>query len=446
MEQKKNNFFIILAVAIGTFMASLDMSVVTVANPVIEKYFNVSFATSQLVLISYLLIISSTLLAFGRIADLYGYKRVYVTGFITFSIASFLCGVSFSIEMLIAFRIIQALGASMLMSTGTAIVTNSAKKGKRGKSLSVTAISVAVALCTGPVLGGLLVTLLGWKSIFFINVPIGIIGSLIAFKKIPKDTEKKSQPFDVIGSILIFSALILIIFPLDTMGTFQISKTLSFSMIILGIILAVLFLMIEKKAKYPMLNISLFKNRIFAASNIAALFNYMSQFIMLITLINYLENMRKFTPLMTGITYIAMPIATMLVAPISGAISDRFDSRLITTFGMGIMTIGMLMLSRLNINTSLYFLIINLIIVGFGSGLFQTPNNSAVMGNVPSTNRGSAAGTLGTMRNIGMVMGTAIAGALGSYSNSLYITFIIGALIAFLAMLASFVKGKTVNL
>ena len=370
MERKKN-FLIILAVAIGTFMASMDISVVTVATPVIEKYFNVSFAISQLVLISYLLIISSTILTFGRIADLYGYKIVYVAGFIIFSIASFLCGVSFNIEMLIGFRIFQALGASMLMSTGTAIVTNSAPKGKRGKSLSVTAISVAVALCTGPIIGGFLVTLVGWKSIFFINIPIGIIGTLVALKQILKDIEKISQPFDILGSLLIFIALILIIFLLDTIGTLHINKIVSFSMIILGVLLVVIFLLIERRIKNPMLNISLFRNRIFATSNIAALFNYMAQFIMIITLINYLENIRKFTPLMTGIIYISMPIATMIAAPISGAIYDRFNSRSITTLGMGIMAIGLFLLSRLNIYTSLYYIVSTLVIAGFGSGLFQ---------------------------------------------------------------------------
>lgn len=446
MKKEKNYFFALLAVAVGTFMASLDMSVVTVANPVIQKYFNVTYAISQLVLISYLLVISSTILTLGRAADLYGYKKVYITGFVTFTAASFLCGISINIEMLIVFRVLQALGASMLMSTSSAIVTNIAPEGKKGKAMSISAMAVAIALCTGPVIGGFLVTLMGWKSIFFINIPIGIIGTLMSIRQIPEDNERESQPFDIFGSILIFSSLLLIIFPLDTMGTLKISKITSFSMIALGILLSLIFLIVERKSEHPLLNLSLFKNKTFAASNVAALFNYMSQFIVTITLVNYLENIRKFSALKTGTLYISMPIATILVAAIGGAIYDAFGSRVITTFGMCVMAIGMFILSEINVSTSSSFLVIALIIVGLGSGLFQTPNNSAVMVNVPSSNRGIAAGTLGTMRNIGMVMGTAVAGAASSYSNSTHTILLIGAAVAILAMIFSSVKGKTVIL
>ncbi|MCR3758481.1 MFS transporter [Clostridium felsineum] len=445
---KKKNNLILITVALGTFMSSLDTSVVTVVNPAIEKYFNISFSIAQLVLISYLLIVSSMLLTFGRIGDLYGHKKVYTCGFIIFTAASLLCGLSIGIEMLVGCRIIQALGAGMMMSTNSAIIVNSVPAERRGKSLSIIAISVAVALCVGPVLGGVILNLGGWQSIFFVNVPIGVIGTLMSLKNIPKDKiNEEHHSFDFAGSIMIFVALTLIIFPLDTIGKISINTKLMGAMIIVGIFVLIAFLVVEKKSKYPMFNVGLFKNRIFATSNIAALFNYMAQFIMIITLINYLENIRKFSALTAGVIYIGMPVATILIAPISGIISDRFASRWATTIGMGIMVVGMLLLSSVSMSTQKYFLVISFIISGLGSGLFQTPNNSAVLGNVPPVNRGTAAGTLGTMRNVGMVVGTAVAGLLGTMKvSSVHTVLIIAAVAAIISMIFSFVKGKPINM
>ena len=463
---KIKTFVPVYTVALGTFMSALDTSVVNVALPVIQTYFGVTLAMVEWVVIAYLMVISSLLLTFGRLSDLYGHKKLYMIGFVVFTFGSLFCGLSGNIILLISSRVIQALGAGMMFSTGPAIITDAVPDEVRGKALSVTAVAVAVALCAGPVLGGVLVSTVGWQSIFYINVPIGIIGTILAMKNIPKDTQNVSGGFDIMGSVLIFIALILILLPLDLVGKENLNLVLFIGMMIAGLLMAIFFILHERKIKYPILNLSLFKNRVFAAGNLAAIFNFMAQFIMIFLVPFYLEQLRMFSPVTAGMLYIPMPLATLVIAPISGIASDHFDSRYLSSSGMGIMAAGLLMLSYLQTDTSNWYIIIAMILAGLGSGMFQTPNNSAVMGNVPPENRGTASGVLSTMRNIGMVLGVAVSGALfsmnsnrakviytekglkglplqqASFIYAIHITFITAAVVALLAMAASFVRGN----
>lgn len=464
--QKRQGFAAVMAIAVGSFMASLDTSVVNVAMPVIQTSFHVTLSMVEWVITAYLLMVSSTLLMFGRLSDLYGHKKMYVTGFAVFTIGSLFCGLSLNIIMLIICRVLQALGAGMMFATGPAIITNAVSAENRGKALSISAIAIAVAVCTGPVIGGFLATLFGWASIFFINLPIGIFGIVFAMKQIPSDHKKDAVPFDVIGSVLIFIALILILLPLDFVGKSGLNSALFYGALGVGLLMAAGFIMFEKRSAYPMLDLALFKNRVFAAGNIAAVFNYMAQFIMVFLAPFYLEKLRMFTPMLTGMVFISMPLATLIIAPISGILSDRFDSRYLSSAGMGVMALGLFLLSGLKVDTSVGYMVVALVITGLGSGMFQTPNNSAVMGSIPPQNRGMASGTLATMRNIGMVMGVAVSGALFSlnlnkanglyaakgfhglflrqtaFTYALHFTFLVASTIAVLAMTASLVKGK----
>lgn len=465
MKSKKTTA-IILSVGIGTFMSSLDSSVVNLAMPLIKHSFGVSLAMVEWIITAYLLVVSSLLLTFGRLSDLYGHKRVYQSGFVIFTAGSLLCGLSVNIAMLIACRVLQAVGAGMLFSTGPAIITNAVPPENRGKALSVTAIAVALGLCVGPVAGGTLSTLLGWQSIFFINIPIGIFGMIMVKKNIPVDEKAAVVPFDIAGSVLIFAALSLILLPLDLSGDYHIPPTLFFSSIAAGLLLILFFVALERRRAYPMLKISLFQNRVFSASNAAAVFTYMAEFIMVFLAPFYLETLRGYSALLSGLLYLPMPLATMCVAPVSGSISDRFDSRYISSFGALVMACGLFLLSFLGAHTTIPYIAACMVLTGAGFGMFQTPNNSAIMGNVPAENRGTASGTLATMRNIGMVLGVAVSGALFSHYEAqakalyasrgqtghllqtnaflyaLHLTFLAAAVIALLAMTASFVKGK----
>lgn len=452
--------FMLLSLALGTFMSALDSSVVNIASPVIKDFFNTSLGTVEWVVTVYLLVVTSVLLYFGRLSDLFGHKRIYLTGFGVFTLGSLLCGLSASIEMLIAMRAFQALGAAMMYSCSSAIITANVNEKVRGRSFSVLAIAVAVALCTGPVLGGMLAEMFGWQSIFFINIPVGIAGLILGLKSIPADNKRASVPQDFIGGILVIAALLLILLPLDRfsegMDPFMFSGLLA-----AGIALVPVFILYEKKAKYPMLDLRLFRSRVFSASITAASLNYMTQFIMVFLAPFYLQSIRMFSPAATGILYISMPLAALVVAPAAGALSDRIDTRVLSSVGMGIMAAGIIMLSFVGVDTSNGYIIVSMALCGLGSGMFQTPNNTVLMGSAPAGSRGIASGMLSIARNLGMVMGVAVSGLLftlisgkgipngtvnaaeqGVFINALHITFLVAGAVAILAMLASFTKGK----
>ncbi len=458
---------VLLAVAIGTFMSALDSSIINIALPNISSFFHASLSTIEWTVMSYLLVISSLLLAYGRLGDLYGHKRIYLLGFILFTIGSFLCGISSSVGMLIFMRAFQAVGAGMLMAMGPAIVTDTVPPGERGKALSVTAVSVAIALTLGPVAGGFLTSVFGWQSIFYINIPIGIAGVWLAQRTIPEENERIKQPFDFIGAGIIFLALISTLLPLSLVEEFGWKNLYILAFMAIGIILLAGFVFWEKHTKYPIFDIHLFANRLFLMSSISALLNYMAQFTVILLIPFYLQKLRGLPPGQAGILYLPMPLMTMIVAPISGVLSDRMDSRYTSSAGMAVMALGMWLLSNLKADSDYLFLIGGLIVVGFGIGLFQTPNNSAIMGAVPGSKRGIASGMLATVRNIGMVLGVAISGALFTSSHNwlmtlwkirglygkelekiafegaLHITYMVGALIAFFAVITSLIKGST---
>lgn len=460
---------VLLPILLGTFMSALDTSVVTIALPVVQNNFHVSLSMVEWVTTAYLLIVSSMLLTFGRMSDLYGHKKVYVTGFAVFTAGSLLCGFSANIFMLIACRVFQALGAGMMFSANSAIITANVPPDRRGKAFGMTAVAVAAACCIGPVLGGALTAIWGWQSIFYINIPIGVIGTWLAARNIPADGKRQAVNFDTAGSILIFASLFLILLPLDLAGNDGIGTVLFTSMLLAGLALAAAFILLEKRVRHPLLKLELFRNRVFSASLVAAVFNYMAQFMMAFLAPFYLQKIRLLSPAVTGLLYMPMPLAIMLAAPISGSLSDRHDSRIISSAGMGIMSIGMFMLSLLKLDSPNWYIVMAMLLTGAGSGMFQTPNNSAIMGNAPAEHRGSASGALATMRNIGMVMGVAVCGALfnfysgkattvyeagglsgiplkqAAFTYGLHITFTAAAIVALFAMAASLVKGKVLT-
>ncbi|MHB1393426.1 MAG: MFS transporter [Clostridia bacterium] len=458
---------ILLAVAVGTFMAALDSSVVNIALPSISSHFQVPLFIIEWVVMSYLLVISSLLLTYGRLGDMYGHKSIYIAGFIIFTIGSLLCGIAPTIAMLIVFRAVQALGAGMLMSMGPAIVTDVTPAHKRGKALGITAVAVSVALTTGPVLGGFLTSHFGWQSIFYINIPIGVIGTLWANRIIPSTSRYETQNFDVAGAVTVFLALMSLLIPLSCTEKYGWSNGYIIASLILGVLLLLLFICIERKIKNPMMDLGLFRSRLFTMSNVSALINYMAQFSVTLLMPFYLMQLKGLTPSKAGLMLIPMPVTTMIVAPISGALSDRFDSRYISSIGMGLISFGILLLSRLSFDSPAAYIMLALTVTGLGSGLFQTPNNSAIMGSVPGNRRGIASSMLATMRNMGMVMGVAVSGALfsgrlgylksvmssqgisgselgvGSFMGALSFTFTVSSVLAAVAILTSLMKGLT---
>lgn len=467
MDSGKGTRWILATAAVGTFMAALDSSVVNLILPNLGAYFRTSLSTIEWTVMSYLLVISSLLLAYGRLGDLYGHKKIYLLGYGVFTAGSLLCGFAPTVLMLIIFRGVQAVGAGMLMAMGPAIVTDAVSPESRGKALSVSAVAVAVAATVGPVLGGFLADAFGWRSVFLINIPIGIAGLWLAARTIPVHRVEKAQSFDFIGAAMTFVALIAILLPLSLVEEFGWGNPWIVGSLLFGLALAAVFVLYEGRTAYPMFEMDLFRNRLFAMSNLAALLNYMAQFSIILLIPFYLQQLRGLSPEHAGLLYLPMPLMTMVVAPISGVLSDRMDSRYISSAGMAIIACGMWQLSNLKADSPFLLLIIGLVTIGLGSGLFQTPNNSAIMGSVPGTKRGIASGMLATMRNIGMVLGVAISGAIftshkdlllkalhvkglsggalqqAAFVGALHLAYTVGALLAILGVIASLVRGKT---
>lgn len=403
---------IIFTVGIGTFMGALDSSAVNVALPAISKHFNSSLATTEWVVLSYLLMVSSLMLTFGRLGDVYGSKKIYQSGFVIFTIGSLLCAIAPSMLTLSLSRAAQAIGAGMMMSIGPAIITENTPPENRGKALGMNSIFVSLAIMTGPIIGGLLTTYFGWQSIFTINLPIGVFGFWMGKKFLPDTKPEVKIPFDIPGAVLLFFTLLTFLFPLTYVEHIGWGHPLMFICFSLAVVLFLAFLWREKHTPYPMVDLSLFRNRVFSMSNVTLLVVIMALFSVAILLPFYFQQIKGLTPAQTGWVLLPQPITVAIVAPLSGILSDRFDSRRIGTIGLLLVSFSAFLMSGFNLYTTAIMITLTQILTGLGHAVFQTPNSSLIMGNVPPGKRGIAAGMMASMRNIGMIFGTAISGAI----------------------------------
>ncbi|WAG58957.1 MFS transporter [Clostridium estertheticum] len=398
---------ILITVGVATFMSALDASIINVALPQIQTYFNQPMATIEWIVLSYLLVISSLLLTYGKLGDMYGHKKMQLLGFVIFTVSSFICGISPNIVTLIIARGVQAIGAGMLMSMGPAIITDVTCVKDRGKALGINAVAISIALTSGPILGGILTSVLGWQSIFFVNVPIGIIGYIMCNKFIPDMSKKSNEKFDILGAVLVFLALVSLLIPLSIGNEVGWTNSLVIFLILFSIILFAMFIVTEMKSKNPMLVLSLFRNREFTLSNIALLVSFAAQFFINILMPFYFQQLRSMSPAKTGFMLIPIPLASLIVTPISGILCDKIDSKKLCFIGMSISTVGIVLLSFFNYNSSTMQIVICFLIIGAGFGLFQTPNTYTIMNSVSKKMSGTASSVQATMRNIGMVLGVA---------------------------------------
>ena len=456
---------IIFIVALGTFMSALDASIVNISLPVMSKYFNVSLTTVEWVILSYLIIITSMLLTFGKLGDLYGHKKIFNIGLIVFTLGSLFCALSPSIIILIAARLIQAAGAGMLMSMGPAIITENTHVKDRGKSLGMIAVSVSIALILGPVAGGVLTSYFGWQSIFYINLPIGLATLIWAISVLPASKSAERVPIDFAGAIILFFSLAAIVSPLNFADKVGWSNPYIISALAAGLALFAVFLIVENKAKYPMLDLKLFKNRLFTMANISLMLNFISQFSIILIMPFYLIDLRGFEPSKAGLILIAAPAVVLLAAPLAGFLADKIDTRFISSAGMLLATVGIFLISTLKADTSITVMILYFAVIGLGLGFFQTPNNSAIMGSVQPNCRGVASSMIAAMRNLGMVLGVAISGSvfsarsdylqkallakslnpeqirIDSFTGALQTTFIVAGVLSGIAIFISLVRG-----
>lgn len=409
-EHHNIRWFILLTVAVGTFMSTLDSSIVNVALPTIASAFNTDLVTLQWVVTAYLLAISSLLPIFGRLADILGRKRIFSLGYVLFTLGSALCGLSTNIYMLISFRVFQAIGASMLMANSQALIVSAFSPSERGRALGLTGTTVALGSLTGPALGGLIVGLIGWKYIFYINLPIGIIGFIASQIILPDDKPSTShEPFDFLGALLFSIGMVSLLFAINNGEDYGWSSVPILLGIAAGLILLCSFFVAEQKVKAPMINLSLYKIKPFAIGNISGFLSFVSAFCNTMLMPFILQHSFNWTPEKIGLLMTAYPVVMAIIAPTSGYVSDKIGPVLLTTGGLVINAFGLFFLATVSILSPFWYIMIGLILMGLGTGMFQSPNNSSIMGAVPKNMLGTAGGLNALVRNVGMVVGTTLA-------------------------------------
>jgi EmrB/QacA subfamily drug resistance transporter len=405
-------WWVLVTLGIGTFMSALDGSVVNTLLPVLGRAMGTSVAGIEWVTTVYLLVISGLLLSVGRAGDLFGHKHLYLTGFVLFVVGSALCGLAGSARALIALRVVQALGAAMLMATAPAILTRSFPANQRGRALGALGTFTYLGLTAGPSLGGWLAAVFGWRSVFYINVPVGLLAIAFALRTIPHDrVTHREERFDLLGAASFTAGLVALLVALNQGHAWGWSSPRILALLGAAALLLTAFVRIETHRASPMLDLSLFRSRIFSASVVSALLNYACVYSVLFVLPFLLIEGRGLGTQQAGMVLTAQPIVMAVVAPLSGHHSDRIGSRGLATVGMLVLAAGLVCLALLVQHGSLAAIAAALALVGLGVGLFVSPNNSALMGAAPPHRQGIASGVLATARNVGMVLGVGFAGA-----------------------------------
>lgn len=409
LDRLKSPWMIFVVTMLGTFMATLDSSIVNVALPVISSNFGADLAKIQWVVTAYLLTISSLLPIFGRAGDMFGRRRIFSLGFLVFTIGSIACSAADSVWLLVGARVLQALGASMLMSNAPAIVASAFPGKERGRALGMTGTVVALGSMSGPSIGGLVVGSWGWESIFYINIPIGILAFLAGQFVLPHDKEHSREKFDFIGAGLFAAGMFLLLLALSEGHEWGWTSIHILIVLVAAISALTAFVYYETKTGNPMIDLSLFKCWPFSAGSLAGLFSFMAMFTNTMLLPFYLHSIMGLSPMQIGILITPFPLIMGITAPISGYLSERISAIYLTSCGLTITLIGLMYLTTLNADAALVQVAIAQAVMGLGNGLFQSPNNNSVLSSVPISKVGLASGINALVRNVGMVSGIASA-------------------------------------
>ena len=396
----------LLVATLVSFLSPFMGAATNIALPTIGKRLGMDAVVLSWVSTSYILASAVFLLPFGRVADIYGRKRVFATGMAFVTVSSLGCAASSSAAALIVFRVLQGLGSAMVMSTALAILTSVYSVGERGKALGINVAAVYLGLSLGPFMGGFLTQQFGWQSIFLTNVLVGIIIIVVTLWRLKGEwAEARGEKLDVKGSALFIITLVALMYGLTVLP-----ETKGVVLVGLGLFGLMGFLLLESRAKSPILNIDLFRNNsVFAFSNLAALINYGATFAVAFLLSLYLQYLKGFTPQEAGFILVCQPVVMTIISPIAGRLSDKIEPRLVASSGMALTTVGLFMLTFFDENTRLPFVVMSLVVLGCGFGLFSSPNTNAIMSAVDRQYYGVASAMVGTMRTCGMAISMSIA-------------------------------------
>ena len=407
-----NKWLVLLSVGLGVFLATIDGSIVNIGLNTLVQDLRQPLVVVEWVVLAYMLTLSTLMVSIGRLGDMLGKKGIYLAGIAIFTLGSTLCGLAPNAFWLIAFRVLQGVGAAMTMALGNAIVMEVFPPQERGKALGIMGTIVSLGIITGPTLGGLILESLTWHWLFFVNLPVGIIGVLMVMKFVPRSQPGPKQHFDYAGAAALFICLaaFLLALTLGQHGGFErLGVFVIFSISALALLA---FIRIEMAVDEPMIDLSLFKNVLFSINLLTGFMLFVSTAGILLILPLYLQNILGYSPRPAGLLMAVTPLVIAVVAPLSGNLSDRLGSRPISTLGLLVLASAYLGVATLNEDTTALGYLVRFVPVGLGVGLFQSPNNSAVMGSVPRAQLGVASGLLSLTRTIGQTSGIAISSAI----------------------------------
>jgi len=407
---------ILFNVCVGQFIVGLDQRALLVALPTLTHTFNTSLTTIQWVLLIYDLLLIGTVITVGRLGDLFGRRRYYAAGFLVFVLGSALCGAAQSAWQIILFRGLQAVGGAMISANGRAIASVAFPASERGKAMGFASMAFHVGFLTGPTLGGFLIDTVGWRWIFYLNLPVGIWGAYLAWKLLEESKEDvKDISVDFPGAILLMATCSLFLYAMNQLPHLGWRDSSVAIMLMLSMVAGALFVFVELRSHMPILSFALFRNRLFTASMLSLFFITSTQSAISFLMPFYLQNILHFSPTHMGWILIANSVVIVLIAPIAGWLSDRMGSRLLCTAGSGLIVIGQFFIASLGVDSSIPRIILPLLLIGLGWAIFNSPNQSAILGSVPRDKVGTASGMNTTTARTGGAMGVALSATLFTY-------------------------------
>ena len=387
-------------------MYTIDTSIVNIALPTLVKDLQTDFATVQWVGLSYVLVVTSLVLGVARLGDMLGKKPLYLGGLIVFTVSSLLCGLAPSIAVLIGARALQGMGAVMISALGAAIIVEVFPVAERGKALGIIGAVVSSGIAIGPSIGGVLIGIAGWRSIFLVNIPIGIFATFVVHKYVPIGRRNdRQQSFDFWGSIAISIVLICFSLGMTEGQRYGFTSSLPLGLLFVAAIGLIGFIYLESRIAQPMLDLSLFRAQTFSLSLLTGWLAFMALGGSSFMLPFFFQLVMHYPIERIGLLMAITPIIGGLISPLAGNLSDRFGTRSIMLIGLILMTIGCLTVSTLNANIRDLDYVLRVIPLGLGWGIFQSPNNGAILGAVPLQRLGIAAGLLSLTRTLGQTTG-----------------------------------------
>ena len=386
----------------------LDSSTVNLALYPIAQGLNISLTEVQWIIIAYMLVLTVFLPFFGKLGDIFPKNKVYSCGFLIFAIGAFLNSTAQNFYLLIFYRCIEAMGASIMIANGPAVIATLFKGEDRGKALGINACLVAVGGMSGPAVGGALINYFGWRTIFLPSVPLAIAGAIFSYKLLPYYIKKKPFKFDYRGFFYFTIALFALLLAISEGHTWGWKSIKIITLGVMTLIFGGLFYFRDSKINYPLINFKMFKIKTFTFGNIAVMTSYMTMFTNGILLPLFLQEIVKYNALITGLLILPYSVASSIVAPFAGSYAGKHGSRTLTILGPSIYILALIIFTTFNAHTQMWEVILASVIMGIGNGCFQSPSNTAIITSVKKEELGIASGILSLARNLGNILGVAV--------------------------------------